>query len=130
MHIKELMERNVGSRDNTREGSANPLLQEAAREFFERRERAWRPGTVLLLSRALAVDPAAAASTASGGDAGHRPSAKQLQLAEIVEMMTTAQVRNPPPPLPPLNSATSEPLDLRTISGASYFYILKDYYPS
>ena len=74
--IKQLVERHVASNDKTREGSTNPLLQEAAREFFERRERAWRPGTVLLMARALMED---AENQAMG--------AKQLKLAEIVEMM-------------------------------------------
>ena len=79
--IKQLVERHVASNDKTREGSTNPLLQEAAREFFERRERAWRPGTVLLMARTLMED---AENEAMG--------AKQLKLAEIVEMMATAQV--------------------------------------
>ena len=79
--IKQLVERHVASNDKTREGSTNPLLQEAAREFFERRERAWRPGTVLLMARALMED---AENQAMG--------TKQLKLAEIVEMMATAQV--------------------------------------
>jgi hypothetical protein len=100
MHIKELMERHVGSRDATLEGGTNPLLQEAAREFFERKERAWRPGTVLLMARALAVEAdnesnaaaAAAAAAASASSKMYDPSPKQLQLAEIVEMMVTAQV--------------------------------------
>jgi len=90
-HIKELVERHIGSKDATLEGGTNPLLQEAAREFFERRERAWRPGTVLLMSRALGVD----GGVATGGGSKKKapePSAKQLQLAEIVEMMVTAQV--------------------------------------
>ena len=33
--------------------SSHPLLQEAAREFFERRERAFRPTIVILAARAL-----------------------------------------------------------------------------
>ncbi len=82
LQIKQLVERHVGSNDKTREGSTNPLLQEAAREFFERRERAWRPGTVLLMARALAGTEQPKGSL----------EAKQLQLAEIVEMMATAQV--------------------------------------
>jgi geranylgeranyl pyrophosphate synthase len=94
------VDRQIGSNDKTLEGSTNPLLQEAAREFFERRERAWRPGTVLLLARALAAsDEAAAAAKAGAGAPGAaqseqrcKPNAKQLQLAEIVEMMVTAQV--------------------------------------
>lgn len=95
IHIKELVERHIGSKDSTREGGTNPLLQEAAREFFERRERAWRPGTVLLMSRALGASEEAAASgkaVDNGKGAACRPTAKQLQLAEIVEMMVTAQV--------------------------------------
>jgi len=59
------------------------MLKQAAREFFERRERAWRPGVVLLMARALD-----AGYTDEDGEAIK----KQLQLAEIVEMMSTAQV--------------------------------------
>ena len=82
-------------------GSTNPLLKEAAREFFERRERAWRPGTVLLLARALQASAEAPAAAEAGEEAPAaspvaesqcKPNAKQLQLAEIVEMMATAQV--------------------------------------
>lgn len=82
--IKELVENNVGSSDKTKEGSTNPMLKQAAREFFERRERAWRPGVVLLMARALDAGEAEA-----GED---RELTKELQLAEIVEMMSTAQV--------------------------------------
>ena len=90
------MDRQIGSKDKTMEGSTNPLLKDAAREFFERRERAWRPGTVLLLARALGASAEAAAAEegdAPGISEGQcKPNAKQLQLAEIVEMMATAQV--------------------------------------
>jgi len=81
--IKELVENNVGSSDKTKEGSTNPMLKQAAREFFERRERAWRPGVVLLMARALD-----AGITDEDGEA----LMKQRMLAEIVEMMSTAQV--------------------------------------
>lgn len=81
--IKELVENNVGSSDKTKEGSTNPMLKQAAREFFERRERAWRPGVVLLMARALDEG-----ETDEDGDV----LMKQIQLAEIVEMMSTAQV--------------------------------------
>eukprot|EP00614_Pseudopedinella_elastica_P027614 CAMPEP_0172615846 /NCGR_PEP_ID=MMETSP1068-20121228/62540_1 /TAXON_ID=35684 /ORGANISM="Pseudopedinella elastica, Strain CCMP716" /LENGTH=537 /DNA_ID=CAMNT_0013421115 /DNA_START=103 /DNA_END=1716 /DNA_ORIENTATION=- len=101
LHIKELVQTHVGGgKDKTREGSTNPLLQEAAREFFERRERAWRPGTVLLMARALGVSAPEhdehaspeASSAVSDSGSSVRPNPKQLQLAEIVEMMVTAQV--------------------------------------
>ena len=66
--------------------SSHPLLQEAAREFFERRERAFRPTIVILAARALQAlkrSPPAVFKL-------------QCQLAEIVEMMSTAQVREAP----------------------------------
>lgn len=83
--IKTLVESNVGSNDKTKAGSSNPLLQAAAREFFERRERAWRPSVVLLMARALTAD---GDNDESSNDEAF---AKHLMLAEIVEMMSTAQ---------------------------------------
>lgn len=84
-HIKTVIEQHVGSRDKTNEGSTNPLLQEAAKEFFERRERAWRPSVVLLMSRAI---PA----TMEDVEDLNLSQGKQMKLAEIVEMMATAQI--------------------------------------
>jgi len=75
--IKELVE---GTLDDS-SSSSHPLLQEAAREFFERRERAFRPTIVILAARALQAlkrSPPAVFKL-------------QCQLAEIVEMMSTAQ---------------------------------------
>jgi len=83
--IKDLIEHHVGGREATKEGSTNPLLQEAAKEFFERRERAWRPCMVLLMARAL--EPASLDQVEL-----QRRRDKQMQLAEIVELMATAQV--------------------------------------
>lgn len=79
--IKALVERNVGAKEKTKSGSTNPLLQEAAKGFMERRERAWRPAVVLLVARALCV--------AKNKD---EMLEKHIQLAEIVEMMSTAQI--------------------------------------
>ena len=80
--IKELVE---GTLDDS-SSSSHPLLQEAAREFFERRERAFRPTIVILAARALQAlkrSPPAVFKL-------------QCQLAEIVEMMSTAQARAAP----------------------------------
>lgn len=85
--IKSIVEKNVGSNDKTKAGSSNPLLQAAAREFFERRERAWRPSVVLLMARALAADDEDPSKVSSEDESF----AKHLMLAEIVEMMSTAQ---------------------------------------
>lgn len=63
---------------------SHPLLQEAAREFFERRERAFRPAVVILVARALPL--AADESELS------KRAARQCLLAEIVEMMSTAHL--------------------------------------
>ena len=62
-------------------GRSHPLLQEAAREFFERRERAFRPAVVLLVARAV-----------ESTEKGKPVSARQCLLAEIVEMMCTATI--------------------------------------
>merc|ERR1711924_120827 len=53
----------------------------AAREFFERRERAFRPAVVLLVARAV-----------ESTEKGKPVSARQCLLAEIVEMMCTATI--------------------------------------
>ena len=82
--IKELVE---GTLDDS-SSSSHPLLQEAAREFFERRERAFRPTIVILAARAL--------QTLDGGKLKPKTDPVfmlQCQLAEIVEMMSTAQAR-------------------------------------
>lgn len=81
--IKALVERSLdgGGGSSSKSGGSHPLLQEAAREFFERRERAFRPAVVLLVARAVE-------GTASGTTLPE----KQCLLAEIVEMMCTAQV--------------------------------------
>ncbi|KAJ8600514.1 hypothetical protein CTAYLR_009212 [Chrysophaeum taylorii] len=90
--IRALVERTLesdGSTSSTKGKDASalqshPLLQEAAREFFERRERAFRPAVVILVARALPlVAPEAEASIIA---------ARQCLLAEIVEMMSTAQI--------------------------------------
>merc|ERR1712124_141477 len=52
-----------------------------AREFFERRERAFRPAVVLLVARAV-----------ESTEKGKPVSARQCLLAEIVEMMCTATI--------------------------------------
>ena len=84
--IKELVERTLDNKGSeggggSSGGSSHPLLQEAAREFFERRERAFRPAVVLLVARAV-----------EGTEAGAQVPGKQCLLAEIVEMMCTAQI--------------------------------------
>lgn len=77
--IKALVENNIGANEKTNGGSTHPLVQEAAKGFMERRERAWRPAVVLLVARALA-------------DSRKKDVLdKHIQLAEIVEMMSTAQ---------------------------------------
>ena len=82
--IRALVERTLDSGDGEKSssGKSHPLLQEAAREFFERRERAFRPCVVLLAARA--VSPHLPADEAV--------SPRQCLLAEIVEMMSTAQL--------------------------------------
>ena len=79
LRIKALVEntldepgRGGGARSS---GRSHPLLQEAAREFFERRERAFRPAVVLLVARAV-----------ESTEKGKPVSARQCLLAEIVEM--------------------------------------------
>ena len=82
--IKALVERSLdggGGGSSSKSGGSHPLLQEAAREFFERRERAFRPAVVLLVARAV-----------EGTASGKTLPEKQCLLAEIVEMMCTAQV--------------------------------------
>ena len=85
LRIKALVEntldepgRGGGARSS---GRSHPLLQEAAREFFERRERAFRPAVVLLVARAV-----------ESTEKGKPVSARQCLLAEIVEMMCTATI--------------------------------------
>lgn len=85
LRIKALVENTLdepgrGGRSRS-SGRSHPLLQEAAREFFERRERAFRPAVVLLVARAVEA-------TAQGEPVTSR----QCLLAEIVEMMCTATI--------------------------------------
>lgn len=89
--IRSLVERTLespnGSADDAKESkkdltSSHPLLQEAAREFFERRERAFRPAVVILVARALPLLSPESSLAA----------ARQCLLAEIVEMMSTAHL--------------------------------------
>ena len=68
LRIKALVEntldepgRGGGARSS---GRSHPLLQEAAREFFGRRERAFRPAVVLLVARA--VEPTGEGAPESG----------------------------------------------------------------
>ncbi|KAJ1446724.1 isoprenoid synthase domain-containing protein [Pelagophyceae sp. CCMP2097] len=83
LRIKALVERTLDSGGDSSSDSSksksHPLLQGAAREFFERRERAFRPAVVLLVSRALQTET-------------EELPARHRLLAEIVEMMCTAQI--------------------------------------
>ena len=88
LRIRDLVERTLddpnasnGKGGKSSSSQSHPLLQEAAREFFERKERAFRPATVLLVARALGGQPESAPIPP-----------RQCLLAEIVEMMCTAQI--------------------------------------
>jgi len=90
--IRALVERTLEGGESKRGESSeageaaqsHPLLREAAREFFERRERAFRPAVVILVARALPM--------VKESDEVSIAAARQCLLAEIVEMMSTAQL--------------------------------------
>jgi len=73
--IKGVIERKLGSGDST-----HPMLKSSSKEFFERKEKTWRPMAALLLSKAMPVNGVDRETFLSDA----------MVIAEIIEIMHTS----------------------------------------